>query len=73
MNEITSNYIYLLHEREFIRTNENIYKVSTISKNSPKLDTVIDPVYMKKYLYMIVLPLKYKNMQRRKENILIIL
>lgn len=27
MNEITSNYIYLLHEREFIRTNENIYKV----------------------------------------------
>lgn len=27
MNEIKSNYIYLLHEREFIRTNENIYKV----------------------------------------------
>ena len=27
MNEIKSNYIYLLHEREFIRTKENIYKV----------------------------------------------
>lgn len=27
MNQITTNYIYLLHEREHIRTSENVYKV----------------------------------------------
>lgn len=27
MNQITTNYIYLLHEREHIRTSEDVYKV----------------------------------------------
>ncbi len=53
----SNNFIYFYEP-----TNENIYKVSTISKNSPKLDTVIDPVYMKKYLY-------YQQLDIDKESI----
>jgi hypothetical protein len=56
----SNNFVYFYEP-----TNENIYKVSTISKNSPKLDTVIDPVYMKKYLY-------YQQLDIDKESITMI-
>lgn len=33
---MTTNYIYLLQEREFIKTNENVYKVGMTKKENHK-------------------------------------
>jgi hypothetical protein len=44
-NIITTNYIYLLQEREFIKTNENIYKIGMTTK-----EIIKDSIHIPKVL-----------------------
>ncbi len=56
----TNNFIYLYEP-----TRENIYKLSTITQYNKKLDNLVNPIYLSKYIY-------YHNLDIDKESISIV-